>query len=139
MTGYLKGSVLSFCLLDQKTYFFKLDFSLFITLFYKLEMTCTISILDNRPCSNTSSPDSCIRIGEDTFFGFSDVKSWYKAYDECQKVGASLAVLDSYNKFKQLLDYNKQHHTMGYLDLLYIGLTNHRWMPISRHISKFHY
>ena len=64
------------------------------------------------------------------------IKNWYKAYDACHRMGASLAVLDTEDKIKLLLDYTRAHRTLKSKDLLYIGLTKFAWMPINVEMSK---
>ena len=69
--------------------------------------------------------------------GFKLIKNWYQAYDECQKMGASLAVIDSQYKVEELLWYMKHHWTFRTVDLMFIGLIHEKWIPVDPNIGLF--
>ena len=69
--------------------------------------------------------------------GFKLIKNWYQAYDECQKMGATLAVIDSQYKVNELLWYMKHHWTFRTVDLMFIGLIHEKWIPVDPNISMF--
>ena len=94
---------------------------------------------DNLPCSNTSSPDLCVQIEQNTFLVFSIQRTWYQGYNECQKIGASLAILDSKNKIKAMQDFIRRYQMHNVLNMYYVGLTNHEWMPINSSIGNLVY
>ena len=52
--------------------------------------------------------------------GFKLIKNWYLAYDECQKMGATLAIIDSQYKVEELLFYMKYHWTFRTVDLMFM-------------------
>ena len=68
--------------------------------------------------------------------GFKLIKNWYQAYDECQKMGAILAVIDSQYKVKELLWYMKHHWTFRTVDLMFIGLIHEKWIPVDPNIGR---
>ena len=88
---------------------------------------------DNRTCAKTTSPNTCLRIEQDTFVGFGVTKNWYQAHDECQKIGATLAVIDSQYKVKKLL-WDMKYWFKTY-DLMHIGLIHDKWVPINNKIG----
>ena len=57
------------------------------------------------------------------------------AYDECQKMGATLAVIDTQYKVKELL----WHLTYWFRrwDLMYVGLIHDVWIPVEKKISEY--
>ena len=96
-------------------------------------MPCCIT--DSRPCQKTSHPDNCIEYNQFTYVSLPYIKNWYKAYDSCHRMGATLAVLDTRTKIKQLLDYMRGHPRLKSKDLLYTGLTNQKWIPVNSSMS----
>ena len=103
-----------------------LDRLFFFTLIYTY---CDFT--DSRSCQETSSPDLCIEYNQFTYVSPLYTKNWYKAYDACHRMGATLAVLDTSHKINLLLDYMRYHPKLKFKDLLYIGLVNQKWIPLS--------
>ena len=52
-------------------------------------------------------------------------------------MGATLAVIDSQYKVKELLWYMKHHWTFRTVDLMFIGLIHEKWIPVDPNISMF--
>ena len=52
-------------------------------------------------------------------------------------MGATLAVIDSQYKVKELLWYMKQHWTFRTVDLMFIGLIHEKWIPVDPNIGLF--
>ena len=50
-------------------------------------------------------------------------------------MGATLAVLNTRHKIDLLLDYMRSHPQLRYKDLLYVGLTNQKWIPANSSTS----
>ena len=46
-------------------------------------------------------------------------------------MGATLAILDTKKKTELLLDYMRGHPELKSKDLLYIGVTNQKWIPVN--------
>ena len=94
-------------------------------------------IIEGRSCQQTSYPNNCIEYNQFTYVSLPYIKNWYKAYDSCHRMGATLAVLNTRHKIDLLLDYMRSHPQLRYKDLLYVGLTNEKWVPVNSHMSKF--
>ena len=88
-------------------------------------------ITDSRSCQKTSYPDNCIEYNQFTYVSLPYIKNWYKAYDSCHRMGATLALLDTKQKTELLLDYMRGHPKLKSKDLLYIGVTNQKWIPVN--------
>ena len=52
-------------------------------------------------------------------------------------MGASLAIVDTEEKIRLLLEFTKNKPGLSTQDLLYVGLTKHQWRPVNTNISKF--
>ena len=99
---------------------------------YSYKIKCIQScITDSRPCQQTPYPYNCIKYNQFTYISLLYIKNWYKAYDSCHRMGATLAILDSKKKTDLLLDYMRGHHKLKSKDLLYIGVTNQKWIPVN--------
>ena len=91
--------------------------------------------VDNRVCKRMPSPHSCFRINDVTFLIYSNNSNWYQAYGECQKLGASMAILDSSYKIKAMLQFIQGNKFRS--DLYYIGLASYKWIPLSSLTSEY--
>ena len=92
-------------------------------------------ISDSRSCQQTPYPNNCIEYNQFTYVSLPYIKNWYKAYDSCHRMGATLAVLNTKQKTELLLDYMRAHPKLKSKDLLYVGLTNQRWISANSSTS----
>ena len=92
-----------------------------------------------RPCEQFPVGVACMHDKQQTYIGFPSIRSWYHAYDQCEAIGGSLAVLDTSDQLKRVLTFMKNHITLKNKDFLYIGLTNHKWIPTDIKFGKHDY